>query len=299
MEKKDKHMKRSRLIELLETLATKEGSFPSPLETVRFMRANHSTPRAPIVYEPSIIIVAQGRKQVYLGDQAYTYDSQNYLVLSVPLPLECETQATPQEPLLGMAIRVDPMILGELLMEMDDDIEVLGTVRGVYSTALSDELTGAAIRLLECLKSPVDSRILGPQIVREITYRVLCGEQGGALRALMARHSHFSQIAKVLNRIHQEYEKSIDIQTLAKDANMSVSTFHHNFKAVTSTSPLQYLKSIRLHKARMIMAHDGLNASDAAYQVGYLSASQFSREFKQFFGNSPADEARRMREMAN
>jgi len=115
----------------------------------------------------------------------------------------------------------------------------------------------------------------------------------------MARHSHFSQIAKVLNRIHQEYEKSIDIQTLAKDANMSVSTFHHNFKAVTSTSPLQYLKSIRLHKARMIMAHDGLNASDAAYQVGYLSASQFSREFKQFFGNSPADEARRMREMAN
>ena len=129
----------------------------------------------------------------------------------------------------------------------------------------------------ECLKNPLDSRILGNQIVREIFYRVLCGEQGGTLRALAARHSHFGQVAKVLRRIHSEYDTKLDIESLASEANMSISTFHHNFKAVTAASPLQYLNSIRIHKARMMMVQDGLNASTAAGTVGHESPSRYNK----------------------
>jgi len=151
------------------------------------------------------------------------------------------------------------------------------------------------VRLLESLQAPLDCRVLGPQIVREICYRVLCGEQSGALRAVAARRGHFSQISKVLRRIHADYAAALDVESLAREASMSVSTFHQNFRDVTSTSPLQYIKSIRLHKARMLMAQEGLNASVAARQVGYESSSQFSREFKRFFGDTPVEQAAKMR----
>ena len=131
--------------------------------------------------------------------------------------------------------------------------------------------------------------------MREITYHVLRGEQGGALRAVAARHSRFGQIARVLRRVHQEYNKELDVESLAREANMSVSSFHHNFKAVTSTSPVQYLKSIRLHKARALMLQGDHNASTAASRVGYSSLSQFSREFKRYFGNSPSNDAAQTR----
>ncbi len=289
---------RMHLARLIEPLAMKEGISPSPVEGVQLMRRNTSSPRAPIVYEPNIIIVAQGKKRVYLGDQVHVYDPCNYLVLSVPLPLECETEATPEEPLLGVSVKVDPAVLGELLMETEDIMDVSATVPSIYSTPLTGELADAALRLLECMHSRMDSRILGGQIVREITYRVLCGDQGGTLRALGARHGHFSRIAGILRRMHAEYRETFDVESLAKEVNMSVSAFHHNFKAITSTSPMQYLKSIRLHKARMMMVHDGLNAGTAAYEVGYGSASQFSREFKRFFGAGPADEAAKIRTTA-
>ena len=290
---------KGRLVELLGTLAMKEGFSPSNLTGVQFIRSNKPFPRMPVVYEPSIVIVGQGLKTGYLGNQVYKYDPFNYLVLSVPLPFECETQATPEEPYLAVSVEVDPVKVGELLIEMDDDSGTgIAVPPGICSTPLTDELISATVRLLECLKTRLDSRILGPHIVREIIYRVLYGEQGGALRALAVRHSRFSQIARVLRRIHAEYDKELDIEFLAGEANMSISTFHHNFKAVTSSSPLQYMKSIRLHKALMLMIRDGLNASAAAGKVGYESASQFSREFKRSFGNSPADEAARLRSIA-
>ena len=284
-----------RIAELLGALAKDEGYTPSQLDAVRFVRVNGAKPREPIVYEPSIIIIGQGRKRVFLGEQTYVYDPNNYLVLSVPLPLECETEASPDEPLLGLCIRVDPVALGELLMEMEYDRAPPEMVRGLYSTPLTEDLDCAAVRLLECLQSPMDARILGPGIVREITYHVLRGEQGGALRAVAARHSRFGQIARVLRRVHQEYNKELDVESLAREANMSVSSFHHNFKAVTSTSPVQYLKSIRLHKARALMLQGDHNASTAASRVGYSSLSQFSREFKRYFGNSPSNDAAQTR----
>lgn len=287
---------KKKLVELLGALATKEGFSPSNLASVQFVRANKPFPRMPVVYEPSIVIVGQGKKIGYLGDRVYTYDPLNYLVLSVPLPFECETQCTPEEPYLAVSIKVDPVTVGELLIEMDDDSAYdRSEAAGICSTPLTDEMIGATVRLLECLESPLDSRILGPHNVREIIYRALYGEQGGALRALAIRHSRFSQIARVLRKIHTEFDRELDMGALAGEAGMSVSAFHHNFKAVTSSSPLQYLKNIRLHKARMLMARDGLNAGAAAGRVGYESASQFSREFKRLFGSTPADEAAKWR----
>jgi AraC-like DNA-binding protein len=286
----------NRLVALLSSLAPGEGITPSRLEGVGFMRSSYGAPRHPVIYEPGIFIIAQGRKRGFLGGQVYTYDARNYLVLSVPLPFECEVEASPETPLLGLSVRVDPATIAELLLEMDDlSSAPVALPRGIYATPLSDVLCDSATRLLECLSSPVEARILGPQIVREITYRVLRGEQGDALRAVAARHSHFGQISRALRRMHTDYSGSLDVETLARESGMSVSAFHHNFKAVTSSSPLQYLKTIRLHKARMLMVHEGLGAGLAAGRVGYESPSQFSREFKRLFGNTPADEASRVR----
>jgi len=285
-----------RMVELLEPLAAKEGPTDSILNNVKFLRSNKHVPRHPLVYEPSILIIAQGRKIVYLGDEIYRYDPNNYLVIATPLPMECETFASPEEPLLGIGIKVDPVLISELLIEMDTIIPISGsTPRGVYSAGITEVMSDAVIRLLECLSDPVDGRVLGPHIVREVVYRILCGEQGEALRLLAMRHGRFSQMAKVLDRIHTGYNNRLDVETLANEANMSVSSFHSNFKAVTNTSPIQYIKEIRLQKARIFMVQEGLNAVDAAVKVGYESASQFSREFKRYFGHTPAEEAVRMR----
>jgi AraC-like DNA-binding protein len=260
------------------------------------MRVSKAMARHPVVYEPGIFIIAQGRKRGFLGGRVYTYDAKNYLVLSVPLPFECEVEATAKVPLLGLSVRVDPVTVAELLMEIDEfPSKPAAMPRGIYATPLHDDLCNAALRLLESLRTPAEARILGPQIVREITYRVLRGPQGDALRAVAARHTHFGQITKALHRMHADYSGSLDVETLARESGMSVSTFHHNFKAVTSSSPVQYLKAVRLHKARLLMVNEGLGAGVAAGRVGYESPSQFSREFKRFFGSSPADEAARIR----
>jgi AraC-like DNA-binding protein len=287
---------RRRLASLLNEVAVHEGTQRTLVEGVEVTRISKQVPRAPVVYQPKILIVGQGRKRAYLGGAVYRYDAYNYLVLSVPIPAECETEASPEEPLLLIAINVEPTMLGEMILEMDEPPPQVGsTPRGISTTPMSEELGGAVIRLLECLKSPHDSRILGRQTVREIVYRVLQGEQGGALRALASRDEHFSRIARVLKHVHAEYAKPLSVEELARKAGMSVAGFHHNFKLVTASSPLQYLKRIRLDQARRLMAHDGYNASTAARAVGYESPSQFSREFKRLFGVTPVEEAEHTR----
>ncbi len=265
----------------------KEGWSPTCLEQVALFRVSRNSPRGPIVYEPGIIIVGQGRKRGFLGDRVHVYDPDNYLVLSVPLPFECETIAEPGHPYLALSVSMDPRIIGELLAEMDEPLPPVESVAGIGSTPLTGPMANAALRLLECLGSETESRILGPQIVREITYHVLKGPRGGALRAVAARDSRASQIARVLKRIHVDYARDLDIRQLADEAHMSISAFHHTFKEVTASSPLQYLKSIRLHKARGFLLGEGLPVGTAADRVGYASASQFSREYKRFFGESP------------
>lgn len=290
---------RSHLAGLIEKLASSEGYSNSLLPSVSLIKTSVSQPRIPVLYEPSIVIIAQGQKQGFVGDSSFIYDADNFLVLSVPLPFECETIASADEPLYGISVRVEPSVIAELLLEMDDKLQGgVDILRGFTAMSLDDSLLNAAERLLKALCSSSDARILGPQIVREITYLVLCGEQADALKALVTRRSKFAQIAKTLRRIHADFAQKIDVETLANEADMSVSSFHHNFKVVTATAPLQYIKSVRLHKARHLMVHDGYSANAAATKVGYESASQFSREFKRMFGTSPAEEASRMRERA-
>src|SRR3954463_11309909 len=171
---------RERLASLLGEIAVEEGMQRTLIEGVEVFRANDSVPRAPIVYLPRILIVGQGRKKAYLGGESYRYDSYNSLVLSVPLPAECETEASPEEPLLLLSIHIEPTMLGEMLLEMDELTPPAGpTPRGISSSPMTEEIGGAVIRLLQCLKSPLDSRMLGRQAVREVVYRVLLGEQGG------------------------------------------------------------------------------------------------------------------------
>ncbi len=288
----------SRMVELLERLAGLEGISPTRLDGVRVMRSSSAQPRRPVVYSPSIVIVAQGCKVGHLGASSFRYDPGNYLVLSVPMPFECEiAQASAQAPFLGLSVGVDTAVLGEIMVEMGEPARQNSAVSGLSVGRMSPELRDAALRLLACLQSDEDSRILGRQVVREIIYRVLGDEQGDVLRSLTGVHGSFSQIAQALRRIHTDYHTPLDVSTLAQTAGMSVSVFHQHFKTVTAISPLQYIKSIRLFKARLLMAQDGLTAKSAAGEVGYASPSQFSREFKRFFGSSPAQEVSRVRDL--
>jgi AraC-like DNA-binding protein len=287
---------REQLAILLDEVAVHEGMHPTLIDGVQVFRRSQPLPRGPMVYQPNIVIVGRGRKRAYLGGEVYTYDPFNYLVLSVPLPAECEADASPGEPVLIVAIDVAPTMLGEMMLEMDEPLPPADTTpRGISTTPMSAELGGAVIRLLECLRCPLDSRMLGRQTVREIVYRVLLGEQGGSLRALASRDDHFARIARVVKYIHAEHAEPLSAEGLAKRASMSVSAFHHHFKLVTASSPLQYLKRIRLDQARRLMAHDGYNAGTAARAVGYESPSQFSREFKRLFGMTPVEEAEQTR----
>jgi AraC-like DNA-binding protein len=286
----------TRLVDLIGGLARGEGYSHSRLAGVKFMRSTSSVVRTPVSYEPSIVIVAQGRKRGYLGEQMFTYDANHYLVLSVPLPFECETLASPDGPLLGISIGVTPAVVAEIMMEMEKSPPIpMGRPQAIRANPLDDRLYTAIVRLVEALGDIDEARILGPQSVREIIYRVLCHEEAGTLRALAAPHTHFGQISRALHRMHADYAQPMDMTTLAREAGMSVSTFHSHFKAVTSSPPLQYLKAIRLHKARLLMVNQGETAGAASRLVGYESASQFNREFKRFFGDTPAAAAEQMR----
>jgi len=277
---------------LVKRLAPNEGYTPSALDGVRLMRSNRSMPRRPVMYEPSICIVCQGRKRGYLGDEVYIYDAQQYLVLSVPLPFEGETEASPEEPFLAVGVRIDLAVAAELLLALDEAGGAAAPApKGICATPLDDHLADAVLRLLNTLCSPVEARLIGPAIVREIYFRVLTGEQGGAIRAALTHQSQFGKIAKALRRIHAEYNGDLDVGGLAQECGMSVPAFHVHFKAVTQTSPIQYVKVTRLHQARLLMIQDGTSAAHAAARVGYESASQFSREFKRFFGRTPQEEA--------
>lgn len=253
--------------------------------------------RSPVMYEPGIIFLFSGHKTGYLNGRVFHYDANEYLLLTVPLPFECETRATSEIPLAGMRINIDLSQLQNLVMEIgeDDFFCPQASADGINSVELSEDILCASERLLDVLEHPLDAKILGKQIIREILYHVLRGPRGGALLALVTRQTHFSQISRVIRRIETRYTENLTVDQLATEANMSVSAFHHNFKSVTSTSPLQYLKSYRLHKARLLMLHDGMKASTAAIRVGYESASQFSREFKRYFGVTPGEDTARIR----
>ena len=287
------------LTDKIKQLKNNENKLSELLPDVRLLYGTEPGLRTPVMYQPGIILLFSGHKIGYINERIFRYDANEYLLLTVPLPFECETYATPEIPLAGMRLNVDILQLQELLMDIGEDelFQPSMAASGINSATLSDEILCAAERLLDVMERPLDARILGKQIIREILYHVLTGPRGGALLALVSRQTHFSLISRVLKRIENKYTENLNVEQLAAEANMSVSAFHHNFKSVTSPSPLQYLKSYRLHKARMMIIHDGMKASAAAMRVGYESASQFSREFKRYFGVTPGEDAARIRTM--
>ncbi len=290
----------SQLVEHLEQLKLPEGFSESRLKGVRFFKALHHIPRTPIIYDPSIVIIAQGSKIGYVGDQTIHYDANNYLVLSVSIPFECETFASPDNPLLGIYIDVELSQLHDLISQLGHSADFGGQKRaalprGIGPAPLEDAMANATSRLIKCFQSEMETQILGPGLVREILFHALCGKQAQALYALATHNDNFARVARALKSIHTDFSTNLDVDLLARKAHMSTSAFHRAFKEVTADSPVQYLKKVRLSKALNFMKQDGMKAYVAADKVGYESASQFSREFKRYYGQSPAEMTRTLR----
>lgn len=285
-----------RMVALMKRLAPREGYTLSVLPGVRFLRSDRPLASTPVLYEPGIVIVCQGRKRGYWADQVYLYDAQHYLAVSVPVPFTMETDASAVEPLLAVYLTIDLTVLAQLALELDElSPPMPAQPAGMVSTPMDDALSRTVLRFLEAMNSSLESRLLGPAIVREIYYRVLTGAQGATLRAALASHGQFGRIARAVRCIHASFGDRLTVERLAAEAGMSVPSFHAHFRRVTHSSPMQYLKSVRLHQARLLMVREGKTASAACHEVGYESASQFSREFKRLFGLSPGEEAARLK----
>ncbi|AZN35062.1 AraC family transcriptional regulator [Iodobacter ciconiae] len=281
----------SRIARQILSLTPHNGHIPSGLDGVTLMRANATVAPTPVLQEPTIVIMGQGLKRGYLGDEVFHYQPGQYLIVAVPMHFNCDTVVCGDGPMLALAVRVDMSTISELLSKMN-----LSTMpgidapkRGMVVADLDDAMNDTVYRLLQALASPDEVRVLGPQLVRELHYRVLQGAGGECLRALLAWHGRYGSIYRACEHIRVNYSQDLDIATLAREAAMSPSVFHQSFKTVTGNSPIQYLKAIRLHRARELILYAGKGVAQAAYAVGYVSASQFSREFKRLFAYSPTE----------
>jgi len=288
----------SRMAALLRGLAPDEGYNLTPLSSVRVLRANRALARTPVLYDPGIVIVCQGRKRGYFGDHLYLYDEQHYLAVSVPVPFSMETDATPERPLLALYLHLDFALAAELASQIDGAgvAAAAQAPQSMLSTPMDDAMRKSVLRFIEAMSRPLEAAVLGPGLLRELYFRVLTGPQGSSMREALSLRGQFGRIGRSLRLIHAEYARPLDVTRLADEAGMSVPSFHSHFKAVTQVSPMQYVKSTRLHQARLLMVRQDLTAETASQAVGYTSPSQFSREFKRLFGLTPAAEARRMRE---
>ena len=286
-----------RLTTLARRLAPQEGYNLTALPGVRMLRSDRVLSRTPVLYDPGIVIVCQGCKRGYFGDQVYVYDEQHYLAVAVPVPFTMESTGSPERPLLAIYMHLDFQMAADLMLQIDSQPSpvVADVPRSMMSSPMDAALRTSVLRFLEALTQPLDAAVLGPGLLRELYFRVLTGAQGAAMRSALGMQGQFGRIGKALRRIHAAYAQPIHLAQLAKEADMSVPTFHSHFRSVTQTSPMQYLKSTRLHRARLLMVRQDMSAEEAGYAVGYASASQFNREFKRLFGLPPAAEVRRMR----
>jgi AraC-like DNA-binding protein len=286
-----------RMVELLRTLAPNEGYNLTALPTVRILRSDRTLTRTPVLYDPGIVIVCQGRKRGYFGDKLYVYDAQHYLTVSVPVPFDMETDATPAQPLLALYLHLDFAVAADLMLHIERQgvDEPAQAPQSMLSSPIDADMRGSVLRFLEALNRPLEAAVLGPGLLRELYFRVLTGPQGRAMRAALALKGQYGKIGRALRRIHAGYAEALDLAQLAREAGMSIPAFHSHFKAITQASSMQYLKSTRLHQARLLMVRRDLTAEAACHAVGYTSPSQFSREFRRLFGLTPAAEARRMR----
>lgn len=286
------------MIALLHALAPDEGYNLTAIPGVRILRSNRPLSRTPVLYDPGVVIVCQGRKRGYFGEQLYVYDEEHYLAVSVPVPFSMETEASEQHPLLALYLHLDFALAAELAAQIDREgiTEPIQAPQSMMSTPMDDAMHMSVLRFLEAMHRPLEAAVLGHGLLRELYFRVLTGAQGSSLREALAMKGQFGRIGRSLRLIHAGYAQPLDVMQLAEEAGMSMPSFHSHFKAITQVSPMQYVKSTRLHQARLLMVRQDLTAEAASHAVGYTSASQFSREFKRLFGLTPAAEARRMRE---
>ncbi|MES1260473.1 MAG: AraC family transcriptional regulator [Acidobacteriota bacterium] len=250
-----------------------------------------------VTCEPSIVVVAQGRKEIQIGGQPVTYDSSRYLLTSVDLPTVTRVaEASAAQPCLAATLQLDLSLVRELLSRDEFHLSPLPADSPGMSTApATAEFLGAWCRLLDLLLHPADIPFLSGLIEREIMYRVLRGPEGASLRAVATSGDQSHRTAKAIAWIRTNYTKPLRIDELAEVAGMAVSTLHHRFRALTGMSPLQYQKQIRLQAARARMLTDDVDAATAAFEAGYESASQFNREYSRLFGQPPIRDVRNLR----
>lgn len=273
------------------------GVYKTDINKLEFTRESSPSTVIHGVYEPILAIVVQGKKEALLGEETYRYGAGQYLVVSVDLPLSgFVVEATPDKPYLGFKLNLDPAQLCDIIAQIKPGTRKKeNSVRGLFVSNASAPLLDCAIRLTRLLDTPQDIPILAPMIIREIYYRLLMGEQGEAVRQIATSGSNMQRIAEVIKLIKADFTKPMRVEDLAAQVSMSVSSFHHHFKEVTSMSPLQYQKQLRLLEARRLMLAENSDAANAAYQVGYESPSQFSREYSRMFGAPPITDIQRLR----
>jgi AraC-like DNA-binding protein len=270
--------------------------YPTAIDPLVFLRCDTSK-SVQAVSEPLFALVVQGEKKLLLNEEKFQYGVAQYLVMSVDLPLSvCMVEAPPDQPYLGLKLKLDPVQLCEIIAQTNSDSDRKeNSVRGWCVSDANPSLLDCAIRLINLLETPQDIPFLAPMMIREIYYRLLTKHQGEAIRQVATAGSNMQRIAEVIRQIKVEFTQPLRVEDLAEQANMSTASFHRHFKAVTSMSPLQYQKQLRLLTARQMMLAEKADAVQAAYQVGYESASQFSREYVRMFGAPPIRDVERLR----
>jgi AraC-like DNA-binding protein len=290
----------ARLADLVRALAPGDGSYALAIPGAHVIRA--SRPSAELVHGlqgASLCIIAQGAKTVTLGSETYDYDASRMLVFSIDLPVAAQvTRATPASPYLCFRLDIDPQRIAELVLKVyPDGAPSVAETRAVYLARANAAIIDAAARLLALARDADDAHLLAPLVIEEIFVRLLRSPVGGRLAQVGQRESSVHRIARAVAWVRDHYAQAIKVEDLAELVHMSPSSLHQHFKSVTSMSPLQYQKTLRLQEARRLMS-TGLGAGVAGGRVGYVSASQFSREYARMFGNAPTRDACRRADAA-
>ncbi len=285
----------------LERLTGGDGTFPTAIRALNLYRSTVPLESIHGVYKPSLCLIAQGRKQVILGEDIYMYDPAHFLLVAVDLPVISQVQdASPSAPYLSLSLDIDPKQVSALLTETDvpETPARLVSERGISVIGMDADLSDAILRLLRLLDTPAHVPALAPLVQREILYRLLASEQGAALRRMALVGGEADGILRALHRLKDGFAEPLPVDALAREVHMSPSVFYQQFKAVTALTPLQYQKRLRLQEARRLMLGEAVDAATAGYRVGYQSPSQFSREYRRLFGDSPQRDVARLRESA-
>ena len=276
---------------MMQRLATAEGLTRTGIEGFDLYRMDKPYERTSTMLVPAVCFILQGRKTVYLGSLEIVYDERNYLIGSTKIPVESELkEASPEKPYLGIVIHIDPALITELLVNMDEFNnwpDQTTSDRIITDAPIDQELEENLLRLLKIVGNPLKVKILGKALIREVFFNILSGERGYVLRNCVLHHAKAHKIVPIIQYLENNFTQPIEINDVAKYAGMSASSLYSQFKSATSLSPIQFIKRIRLHHAYSLLM-EGASPREASEESGYGSQSQFSREFKRQFGYSPS-----------